>query len=221
MRIVKAGVEFLPGSSTPDPVYSIWRAGIVAYMSERNLAMLDRAHRGDLTVADDQTMIKFVKSLTRLKHDSVLEHAILAFEIVCDRGVSHELVCHRHISKTQESTRYVNYADDRFGKDISVICPPGLSRETMALWTDSCLKAESAYMAMIDAGVSPQLARSVLPTCTKTQMVTTMNVTAFRHFVTLRTAPMAHPQMQEIAKLMYGEIMKRWPVLVEDIEVKE
>jgi len=33
----------------------------------------------------------------------------MTVKFICDRGVSHELVRHRHCSFSQESTRYVNY----------------------------------------------------------------------------------------------------------------
>lgn len=42
---------------------------------------------------------------------------------VCDRGVSHEFVRHRHFSFSQESTRYCNYSKDKFGNEITFIKP--------------------------------------------------------------------------------------------------
>ena len=42
---------------------------------------------------------------------------------VCDRGVSHEFVRHRHFSFSQESTRYCNYSKDKFGNEIAFIKP--------------------------------------------------------------------------------------------------
>lgn len=44
--------------------------------------------------------------------------------IVCDRGVTHELVRHRTFSFAQESSRYCNYGDDKkFGKELTFISP--------------------------------------------------------------------------------------------------
>ena len=40
-----------------------------------------------------------------------------------DRGVSHEIVRHRIASFAQESTRYCNYSQEKFGKEITVIEP--------------------------------------------------------------------------------------------------
>lgn len=65
----------------------------------------------------------FVRRITRSGHHSVIEHMNITVRFVCDRGVSHELVRHRLASFSQESTRYANYAHDRFGNEITVIRP--------------------------------------------------------------------------------------------------
>lgn len=64
-----------------------------------------------------------LKRIIRMGHNSVLEHISVTVRIVCDRGVSHELVRHRLCSFSQESTRYANYAHEKFGNSITVIRP--------------------------------------------------------------------------------------------------
>lgn len=50
--------------------------------------------------------------------------------IVCDRGVTHELVRHRTFSFAQESSRYCNYGDDKkFGKELTFIMPSWFDKE--------------------------------------------------------------------------------------------
>ena len=88
-----------------------------------------------------------------------------------DRGVSHEIVRHRLCSFSQESSRYINYTKENKGGEISVIDirrhlkNPIVSFE---IWYDSMLASERAYKAMIDAGETPEIARSVLPNSLKT-----------------------------------------------------
>ena len=53
---------------------------------------------------------KFVKMIMDLGHESVLEHEKVTVRIICDRGVTHEIVRHRIASYTQESTRYCDYS---------------------------------------------------------------------------------------------------------------
>lgn len=47
----------------------------------------------------------------------------ITVKFICDRGVSHEFVRHRVFSFLQESTRYCNYAKDKFGNEITFIIP--------------------------------------------------------------------------------------------------
>lgn len=51
----------------------------------------------------------------------------ITVKFICDRGVSHEFVRHRVFSFAQESTRYCNYAKDKFGKECTFIIPSWLS----------------------------------------------------------------------------------------------
>lgn len=55
---------------------------------------------------------KFIKKILDLPlgHESVIEHYTITVRVICDRGVSHEIVRHRIASYTQESTRYCNYS---------------------------------------------------------------------------------------------------------------
>jgi len=56
-------------------------------------------------------------------HLSVLEHYSVTVRVICDRGVTHEIVRHRLASYTQESTRYCNYSKNKFGNELTFIEP--------------------------------------------------------------------------------------------------
>lgn len=138
----------------------------------------------------------------------------------CWCGNSHEAVRHRiGVSFSQESTRFCNYMKERFGKQIKVIRPPFAKLGSDLIWKKACEQAEKAYFELLERGESTGIARSVLPTCLATKMALTMNVQSLRHFLQLRTAPVAHVQMQSLARQMYLIVQKKWPVLVEDIEL--
>ena len=66
---------------------------------------------------------KMVKMLIDRGHEAMLEHSQLSVRFVCDRGVSHELVRHRIASFAQQSTRYCNYSQDKFGNELTFIEP--------------------------------------------------------------------------------------------------
>jgi thymidylate synthase (FAD) len=65
----------------------------------------------------------FVQDKIKKGHLSIIEHVSICIRAITDRGVTHELVRHRIASYSQESTRYCNYAKDKFGNEITVIIP--------------------------------------------------------------------------------------------------
>ena len=92
---------------------------------------------------------KLLSRIVRLGHDSVLEHISVTVRIVCDRGVTHELVRHRLCSFSQESTRYANYAQDKFGQgDYGHQALFLGTRTTLvtALWLSAMQACEDAYL---------------------------------------------------------------------------
>lgn len=73
---------------------------------------------------------------------------------------------------------------------------------------------------MLELGASPQEARSVLPNSLKTEIVVTMNLRSWRNFFRLRVDSHAHPQMREVAGLVYEEFQKKLPVFVSGLEIE-
>lgn len=155
----------------------------------------------------------FIRNLIRRGHLSVIEHASASMRIVCDRGISHEIVRHRLASYSQESTRYCNYSNGRFDKKIWVIIPDHLEQNEPAYerWHESVSQSESAYFDLIAAGFAPEIARSVLPTCLATEIVMTCNFREWRHFLALRSAPQAHPDMRRVARLARMILLQECP----------
>jgi thymidylate synthase (FAD) len=160
--------------------------------------------------------------IVRLGHDSVLEHISVTVRIVCDRGVTHELVRHRLCSFSQESTRYANYAQDKFGREITVIRPFFWKEDDRRyqLWLGAMQACEDAYLALVEAGATAQEARSVLPNSLKTEIVTTANIREWRHIFKLRCDKAAHPQMRQIMLPMLAAFHERIPLLFDDLSDK-
>jgi len=121
------------------------------------------------------------------------------------------------VHNSQESTRYCNYSADKFGNEISVIEPPGLTDHQQQLWGDACAWSEKRYFDLLAKGCSPQIARSVLPTCLKAEIVMTANFREWRHFITLRKAKAAHPQIRPIAEEILGILMRHAPGVFLDL----
>ena len=77
--------------------------------------------------------------------------------------------------------------------------------------------AENSYMMLIDNGCKPQIARSVLPTCTKTEIMVTMNMREWRHFIKLRSSKAAHPDIRILAIDLLKQFKEKIPVVFDDI----
>ena len=139
-----------------------------------------------------------------LKDGEALVHRCETVRFIVDRGVSHEIVRHRPASYCQESTRYCNYSKDRFGCEITFIKPYTFYEDTASYraWKRACKVCEDEYFNLLEIGELPQMARDVLPTSTKTEVVMTANIREWRHFFKLRalgTTGAPHPQMREVA----------------------
>lgn len=211
MKIIKASYEIMPVNGRPldgaAVLESIERCGRVCYKSEDSIT--------------DGSAEKFVRSLIKRGHESVLEHVSFSVRFIVDRGVSHEIVRHRLASYSQESTRYCNYSHGKHGGEITVIKPLYLAESTPAYdqWEWSCKAAEKTYFQLLNWGCSPQEARSVLPNSLKTEMVMTTNLREWRHFLRLRTSPAAHPQMIEVTVPLLAELKQLIPAVFDDIEI--
>lgn len=80
-------------------------------------------------------------------------------------------------------------------------------------WHHACKTAEAIYVSLVDAGVSPQEARSVLPNSLKTEIWMTANIREWIHFFTLRAAKTAHPQMRQVAIPLLLKLQELLPLI--------
>lgn len=163
---------------------------------------------------------RFIKNLVERGHLSVIEHYSVSVRIICDRGVSHEIVRHRPASYTQESTRYCNYTKGKFDGELTFIEPYFWSDSKSSeyeIWKSAMSQCEKDYIRLIEMGATPQEARSILPNSLKTEILITMNLREWKHFLTLRTAKASHPQMREICIPLLKEFKEKIPVIFDDI----
>lgn len=205
MKIITPFVEILDEIDGGAILKKLERAGRVCYKSEDKIT--------------EDSAPSFIANCLKRGHESLIEHEKVSVRIVCDRGVTHEIVRHRLANYSQESTRYANYSLGKFGSEITVIKPCFWSEDDpkYAVWKKSCEDAEAAYMALLKAGATAQEARSVLPNSLKTEIIMTMNMREWRHFFRLRTDRAAHPQMVEVAKTILREFREKIPVLFDDV----
>lgn len=208
MKIVKPSFEFLEPIEGIEMLKSIERAARTCYKSEDKIT--------------DDSCLRMIKSLISRGHHAMLEHASVSVKVICDRGISHEIVRHRLASFAQESTRFVCYGSEKFDSQITVIKPVFYKEGTKEYntWKIGCEEAEQIYLALLALGSTAQEARSVLPNSLKTEIVITMNLRSWRNFFELRacgTTGKPHPQMLEIAIPMLNEFKRLIPIVFDDL----
>jgi len=203
MRIIEPSFEILHMAEEEEVYRLLEIAARNCYKSENKIAQ--------------GTAKDLLRRLMKTGHESVIEHISISVRIICDRGITHELVRHRLCSFSQESTRYANYSKEKFGKEITVIRPFFWEKGSQAyeLWADAMQNAEWAYFDLLSEGAKPQEARSVLPNGLKTDIVTTANIRNWKHIFNLRCSKASHPQIRQIMLPMLAEFYKRLPVLFE------
>lgn len=209
MKIIEPSYVIEEEIDAQKMMQTIERAGRTCYKSEHNIS--------------DGSAEKFIANIIKRGHESVIEHEKITVRFICDRGVTHEIVRHRMASYSQESTRYCNYANDKFGNELTFIKPCFWDESTdegkakMLLWEKSMQNIENEYNELIEMGAKPEEARSILPNSLKTEIVVTMNLRSWRHFFRLRTSPAAHPQIREIAESLLVELKEKLPVIFGDL----
>ena len=140
-------------------------------------------------------------------------HNIITARFICDRGVSHELVRHRCLSFSQESTRYVNYKEGaQFIEPWWWDSATHFDKDTFRM---DCRDAETAYARMMRTPyATPQRARAVLNNALKTEVVATGTVEMWKKLVLpLRLAQGAHPDIRRLMTLFCEQM--NWKELTE------
>lgn len=204
MKIIKPYTEILTEIDGKQWLKDLEKIGRICYKSENRIT--------------DDSSEKFIKSIIKNGHESIIEHKIITVKFVCDRGISHEIVRHRLASYTQESTRYCNYSDDKFGNELTFIQPCFyLTRKDSIDLINHMERTEEIYNHFIKYGSTPQRARAILPNSIKTELIMTANLREWRHFLKVRTHHTAHPQMRELTIPLLKEFKKLLPIIFDDI----
>ena len=140
------------------------------------------------------------------------------FRLTTSIGITRELNRHRVNSIAEQSTRYCNYAKDKFGNEITFVKPHWLDSDKLIdseaydnayeIFASACEEAEGYYMMLIENGFVQQQARELLPLCTASEICHTAFASDWRHFFDLRLFAKTgnpHPNMLLLAQKMKAE----------------
>lgn len=200
MRLIQPSYEIL--ECPTDVLEKIERAARTCYKSEDHIG--------------PGTAEKLTRHLLKRGHNAMIEFGgWICVRFVSNRGFTHEMVRHRLGSYAQESTRYCNYSKGKFGGEITCVEPIGPESNRLdicAAW----VAAEGAYLAMIEKGVKPEIAREILPIGLKAEIVVGANTREWLHIFGQRCSPKAHPRMRELMIPLREELRGRISVLFDE-----
>jgi flavin-dependent thymidylate synthase len=150
-----------------------------------------------------------VEQLELLRKDPASDLPLFVFKIVCDRGITHELVRHRVFSFTQESTRYVNYQNRGMALILPEELQPSYDPErdvfiqdspTITQWLQRAETLFEWYRGDLERGLRPEIARDILPNLLKSEIFVSGRWSGWEHFIRLRESRQAHPRIRVIAR---------------------
>jgi thymidylate synthase (FAD) len=176
---------------------------------------------------------EYIANLIEQGHESVLEHVNWTFVITgVSRGFTHQLVRHRvGFAYSQLSQQYHDESEARFVVPPSIKNNPGLFFEWSAQ-VESSLNLYKNLLTKIDAEVKSNQfnrkeslrelrtsARSVLPNCTETKIVVTVNARALRHFFKMRGALDGDYEMRNVSSALFKIVSAESPGLFQDFKL--
>ena len=161
----------------------------------------------------ENSAAEFVQKLISWGHLSVLEHHSITVEVTTNRAILQELLRHRHLSPTMESTRYCAYKDY-----IEVIDNEEInSYVNKHIWINTINDIEDRYLELLDNGVAPEDARGVLPLDLAAKCYITANLRTWREVFQKRTVDAAHHQIRDLIGSIHEEFKRQIPVIFDNL----
>ena len=157
---------------------------------------------------DPSIMRNFIQKVLESGHESPIEHVSFTFVISrISRVTSHQLVRHRIASYSQKSQRCVEE------NNLNIIIPESIKKhdDLKEIYINTIEIIQDAYNILINAGISKEDARHLLPNATETSFVVTMNCRSLLNFFKLRCCKRAQWEIRKVANLMLEECRKVLP----------
>ena len=179
-------------------------------------------YKSEGNITDDSAS-RMVDMVIKSGHTSTLEHVSLTVKFITDRGVTHELVRHRHCGFSQESSRYCSYDKDKFGNKITVIKPNMIEKdsEEYNFWIKSMESAAENYFYLKNhLNAKNDFARGVLPNDLKTEICVSASLREWRAIFDLRCDKAAHPAIRYLMTELLKDIHTKIPVVFDDLYEK-
>jgi len=169
---------------------------------------------------------KLIRYLIQNAHWSPFEHDYITVEVVTTRAIGRQLLRHRSFTFQEFSQRY---------QEADTVIFPELRKQAqnnrqsseevfdpMVQFPASQLLASTAveralivafdhYEKLLEAGVSRETARAILPECTATTMYMTGSLRSWIHFLAIRDHSHAQKEIQQLAQGIRALIAPIYP----------
>lgn len=184
---------------TPDPDKVVAMAAITA----RGEQWDDSAWTTSSAQENKAIRAALIKRLWYAGHGSALEHAACCVSITdISMAALADISCHRHASVTASNQRLADH-------DGGLVC--GEAAEPAAL------AALEAYHALRAQGFSRDEARQVLPNAAGASLIMTASAHAWAEILRQDLCRIASPEVQAIAKALWGVLATWFPALYEHV----
>lgn len=167
----------------------------------------------------EQELIKF---LVRNKHLTPFEMIDVTFLVEVPIFIARQFHRHRTMSYNEWSGRYSQvgeafYVPSEFLKDGKMNKQPlseADNKECLAILEYQCWKSFDKYEMLLEKGILKEMARMILPQNMMTKFYAKANLRNWMHYCELRCDIEAQLEHQHVAKQIFNELLKMFPVSV-------
>lgn len=183
------------------------------------------SYAGDAYVREEKDTRKLLTYLWRNQHSSPFEHVTVSMHVKCPIFVARQWMRHRTWSYNEISARYTELPDEWFtpaewrgqSKDNKQMSDGLVDYEPMLVYCEGkmmCAEeiAFTEYRRRLAAGVSRELARTVLPLGTYTRFYATVDLLNLLKFIKLRDHEHAQYEIQVFAGAITDALRELVPI---------
>jgi thymidylate synthase (FAD) len=187
--------------------------------SDKMAVDVARVSYGKIKEQFDDKDVRLIKFLVEHKHTSPFRHAQLQFRIQCQIYIERQLFKHQvGWSANSISGRYVDFSDSyelpkqlryqsKDSKQGSAGDIPEYENSMLLIKMRELIeKSKDLYEELVQAGVSKEQCRIILPLCLETTFVWTGSMLAFLHLCELRLKPDAQKETRDVVEEMLKQV---------------
>jgi len=183
-----------------------------------------RVSTGNETVEFGDKEHKLIRYLANHEHFTPFEMCDCTFLVECPIFIARQFHRHRTFSYNEWSGRYsvvgeMFYVPDKLKKQDDKNKQGSVgeftereNKDLISLMEIQCYKAFEKYERLIDAGVSKEMARLVLPQNMMTKFYAKANLRNWMHYCSLRADSHAQFEHQVLAEHIFYSLLKMFPI---------